>query len=163
MLRSPRTHIAAQTHPPHTDVRPHTHQAAPCWICPSPPDLKILRIRPNERTNDKSRTDVTHRSLTNSTSSRNRLRLWRKQSKQYSTVSWHMEQLDILATTAAGGPSRGATNLNTTTAAPIDLTNTAGSVKERPREKVRTFISHFWATRCSDPAQGKSVILFTIR
>ena len=74
-----------------------------------------------------------------------------------------MQQLDILASAAATNDSGGVTNLNTTTAAPIDLTNTAGSIKERPREKVRTFISHVWATKCSDPAQRKSVILFTIR
>ena len=61
-----------------------------------------------------------------------------------------MQQLDILASAAAKNDSGGVTNLNTTTAAPIDLTNTAGSIKERSREKVRPFISHFWAARCSE-------------
>jgi len=61
-----------------------------------------------------------------------------------------MQQLDILASAAAKNDSGGVTNLNTTTAAPIDLTNTAGSIKERSREKVRPFISHFWASRCED-------------
>ena len=63
-----------------------------------------------------------------------------------------MQQLRILATTAAGGPSRGTTNLNTTTPAPTDLTITAGSTKERCREKMLPFVTDFWSNRCSDPA-----------
>ena len=61
-----------------------------------------------------------------------------------------MQQLDIPASAAAKNDSGGVTNLNTTTAAPIDLTNTAGSIKERSREKIRPFISDFWAARCSE-------------
>lgn len=61
-----------------------------------------------------------------------------------------MQQLDIPASAAAKNDSGGVTNLNTTTAAPIDLTNTAGSIKERSREKVRPLISDFWAARCSE-------------
>ena len=147
MLRNPRTHFAAHNHPPHTDVRPHTQQAAPCWILCFAPDLKILRIRPFE----KSRTGACRRlGSTNSIGRQIELRSRSCRVSKIVRASWHMQQLDIPASAAAKNDSGGVTNLNTTTAAPIDLKNTAGSIKERSREKVRPFISDFWATRCSE-------------